>query len=242
MCYVGNTILDLLLYIKHNTTPSIFTSLHLPSMKSPPFALAALVLVAAAYVMHGTGSFATRIVLPYPSPPPPAPICPPTPVIPLPPPAAPICPPTPAPQPPTPTPTTPPPTPIITPSPAPTPNLYPPPVIPPSPQTPNCSPPPLVPPTPPCTPKAPSYPTPPTPANPSPPNAYPLTPPPADFKGCFSSCGLRCVLHSNQDRYRDCMACCNRCNCVPPGQYGNKEIYGSCFTDMKTQAGRPMYP
>ncbi|KAF5755067.1 putative gibberellin regulated protein [Helianthus annuus] len=55
--------------------------------------------------------------------------------------------------------------------------------------------------------------------------------------GCFSSCGLRCELHSNQDRcHRDCMACCNRCNCVPPGQYGKKEICGSCYTDMKTQA------
>ncbi|KAF5755130.1 putative gibberellin regulated protein [Helianthus annuus] len=61
--------------------------------------------------------------------------------------------------------------------------------------------------------------------------------------GCFSSCGLRCELHSNQERcHRDCMACCNRCKCVPPGQYGKKEICGSCYTDMKTQAGRPMCP
>ncbi|KAK1438856.1 hypothetical protein QVD17_04668 [Tagetes erecta] len=59
----------------------------------------------------------------------------------------------------------------------------------------------------------------------------------SDIKGCFSSCGLRCELHSNQDRcHRACMACCNRCNCVPPGQFGNKEMCGSCYTDMKTQA------
>lgn len=59
---------------------------------------------------------------------------------------------------------------------------------------------------------------------------------------CFSSCKLRSELDLKQERcHPSCMACCRRCNCVP-GQYGKREMCGSCYTDMKTLAGRPMCP
>ena len=43
----------------------------------------------------------------------------------------------------------------------------------------------------------------------------------------------RCQLHSRkQVCKRACMTFCDRCKCVPPGIYGNREKCGKCYTSM----------
>ncbi|KAF9623751.1 hypothetical protein IFM89_005258, partial [Coptis chinensis] len=33
-----------------------------------------------------------------------------------------------------------------------------------------------------------------------------------------------------------------RCKCVPPGTFGNKEMCGKCYTEMTTHGNRPKCP
>ncbi|KAL4581651.1 hypothetical protein LXL04_006177 [Taraxacum kok-saghyz] len=75
-----------------------------------------------------------------------------------------------------------------------------------------------------------------------PPTAAPPTPP-RNTKECYPPCVVRCKNHSRQNVcLRACVTCCDRCKCVPPGQSGNKEVCGSCYTNMKTHGGRPKCP
>nr|AAS48461.1 GASA-like protein [Gerbera hybrid cultivar] len=74
-----------------------------------------------------------------------------------------------------------------------------------------------------------------------PPPATPPTPP-RNTKECYPLCVVRCKLHSRQNVcLRACVTCCDRCKCVPPGHYGNKEVC-KCWANMKTHGGRPKCP
>ncbi|GAV74819.1 GASA domain-containing protein [Cephalotus follicularis] len=71
----------------------------------------------------------------------------------------------------------------------------------------------------------------------------PPTPPVRTRLDCAPLCGQRCRLHSRINRCtRACITCCNRCNCVPPGTYGNREKCGKCYTDMTTHGSRIKCP
>ncbi|KAJ0535740.1 putative gibberellin regulated protein [Helianthus annuus] len=87
---------------------------------------------------------------------------------------------------------------------------------------------------------APSKTPPPPPQVKPPPVAKPPTPTPPE---CYPPCLERCKLHSRQNVcLRACVTCCDRCKCVPPGQSGNREVCGTCYTNMKTHGGRPKCP
>ncbi|RHN49891.1 putative gibberellin regulated protein [Medicago truncatula] len=111
-------------------------------------------------------------------------------------------------------------------------------------KTPPYQSPPIVkaPPTPPPIVKTPPYQSPPIvkpPVAPSP----PPTPIVKSWKDCIPLCGYRCQKHSRQNTcIRACMTCCDRCKCVPPGTYGNREKCGKCYTDMVTHGNRPKCP
>ncbi|CAA2958724.1 gibberellin-regulated 14-like [Olea europaea subsp. europaea] len=71
----------------------------------------------------------------------------------------------------------------------------------------------------------------------------PTTPAPKTKLECSPLCVERCKLHSRKRLcMRACMTCCDRCKCVPPGQYGNKEKCGKCYTDMTTHGGKSKCP
>nr|WAU86930.1 birch protein [Betula platyphylla] len=98
---------------------------------------------------------------------------------------------------------------------------------PPPPQAPSLTPPP----------KAPA-PVPPV----TPPADAPL-PPVISKKDCIPQCDRRCQLHSRKRVcMRACMTCCDRCKCVPPGTFGNKEKCGKCYTDMTTHGNQYKCP
>ncbi|XP_047323473.1 gibberellin-regulated protein 1-like [Impatiens glandulifera] len=60
---------------------------------------------------------------------------------------------------------------------------------------------------------------------------------------CESLCEVRCSLHSRPNLCkRACGTCCYRCKCVPPGTYGNREMCGKCYTDMKTHGNKNKCP
>ncbi|KAJ4972549.1 hypothetical protein NE237_005723 [Protea cynaroides] len=60
---------------------------------------------------------------------------------------------------------------------------------------------------------------------------------------CDGLCKVRCSQHSRPNVCtRACGTCCSRCKCVPPGTSGNKEMCGSCYTDMKTHGNKPKCP
>ncbi|KAH0448239.1 hypothetical protein IEQ34_022039 [Dendrobium chrysotoxum] len=59
---------------------------------------------------------------------------------------------------------------------------------------------------------------------------------------CNSECSRRCELSSRQNLCeRACGTCCARCNCVPPGTSGNKELC-PCYNNMTTHGGRKKCP
>ncbi|XP_061347739.1 gibberellin-regulated protein 3-like [Gastrolobium bilobum] len=63
------------------------------------------------------------------------------------------------------------------------------------------------------------------------------------FVDCGGRCKVRCSLHSRPNVCtRACETCCARCKCVPPGTYGNREMCGSCYTDMMTHGNKPKCP
>ncbi|WOH13594.1 hypothetical protein DCAR_0833104 [Daucus carota subsp. sativus] len=66
---------------------------------------------------------------------------------------------------------------------------------------------------------------------------------PHDLFDCQGLCQVRCGLHSRKNVcMRACGTCCARCNCVPPGTYGNREACGKCYTDMTTHGNRLKCP
>ncbi|KAF6174538.1 hypothetical protein GIB67_004732 [Kingdonia uniflora] len=89
---------------------------------------------------------------------------------------------------------------------------------------------------------------PPTPvkAPPSPVKAPPapvILLPPVMVTECPRLCGGRCKLHSRPNHcMRVCNTCCQRCKCVPPGTFGNKDMCGKCYTEMKTHGDKPKCP
>ena len=60
---------------------------------------------------------------------------------------------------------------------------------------------------------------------------------------CIPRCDQRCQLH-NRKRVcmRACMTCCDRCKCVPPGTFGNREKCGKCYTEMTTHGNKYKCP
>nr|GEV56949.1 hypothetical protein [Tanacetum cinerariifolium] len=63
------------------------------------------------------------------------------------------------------------------------------------------------------------------------------------FVDCGNACAIRCGKHSRPNVCtRACGTCCQRCKCVPPGTHGNREMCGSCYTDMLTHGNKPKCP
>ncbi|XP_027148906.1 peamaclein-like [Coffea eugenioides] len=59
---------------------------------------------------------------------------------------------------------------------------------------------------------------------------------------CDSKCGVRCSKAGVQDRcLKYCKICCQECNCVPSGTYGNKHEC-PCYRDKKNSKGKPKCP
>ncbi|XP_038972975.1 gibberellin-regulated protein 11-like [Phoenix dactylifera] len=59
---------------------------------------------------------------------------------------------------------------------------------------------------------------------------------------CSSRCAYRCSKASRHKMcIRACNTCCQRCHCVPPGTFGNKDVC-PCYANMKTHGGRPKCP
>ncbi|KAI9200525.1 hypothetical protein LWI28_009415 [Acer negundo] len=59
---------------------------------------------------------------------------------------------------------------------------------------------------------------------------------------CRSKCKYRCSKASRQKICkRACNTCCERCNCVPPGTFGNKEVC-PCYANMTTHGGKLKCP
>ncbi|TKY73466.1 Snakin-2 protein [Spatholobus suberectus] len=60
---------------------------------------------------------------------------------------------------------------------------------------------------------------------------------------CGGLCKTRCSAHSRPNLCsRACGTCCVRCKCVPPGTSGNRELCGTCYTDMTTHANKTKCP
>ncbi|RDX83463.1 Snakin-2 [Mucuna pruriens] len=60
---------------------------------------------------------------------------------------------------------------------------------------------------------------------------------------CGGLCKSRCSAHSRPNLCnRACGTCCVRCKCVPPGTSGNRELCGTCYTDMTTHANKTKCP
>ncbi|OAY61531.1 gibberellin-regulated protein 3 [Manihot esculenta] len=60
---------------------------------------------------------------------------------------------------------------------------------------------------------------------------------------CGGLCKVRCSLHSRPNVcLRACGTCCLRCQCVPPGTSGNREVCGKCYTEMTTHGNRKKCP
>ncbi|CAF2065052.1 unnamed protein product [Brassica napus] len=59
---------------------------------------------------------------------------------------------------------------------------------------------------------------------------------------CGSACVARCRLSSRPNLcHRACGTCCARCNCVPPGTYGNYDKC-QCYATLTTHGGRRKCP
>ncbi|KAL3812982.1 hypothetical protein ACJIZ3_014250 [Penstemon smallii] len=59
---------------------------------------------------------------------------------------------------------------------------------------------------------------------------------------CGAECVRRCRLSSRPNLcHRACGTCCARCNCVPPGTYGNYETC-PCYASLTTHGGRKKCP
>ncbi|KAA8538623.1 hypothetical protein F0562_028183 [Nyssa sinensis] len=59
---------------------------------------------------------------------------------------------------------------------------------------------------------------------------------------CSYACSRRCRKASRKKVCsRACKTCCMRCNCVPPGTYGNKSAC-PCYASLKTHGHKPKCP
>ncbi|KAI4339931.1 hypothetical protein MLD38_024815 [Melastoma candidum] len=59
---------------------------------------------------------------------------------------------------------------------------------------------------------------------------------------CGAACAARCLLASRHKMcMRACRTCCARCNCVPPGTSGNRDVC-RCYATMTTHGGRLKCP
>ncbi|KAG6410845.1 hypothetical protein SASPL_128915 [Salvia splendens] len=59
---------------------------------------------------------------------------------------------------------------------------------------------------------------------------------------CKSACAGRCKLSSRPNLCkRACGTCCARCNCVPPGTYGNYEAC-PCYASLTTHGNKRKCP
>ncbi|KAI6699330.1 hypothetical protein NL676_013654 [Syzygium grande] len=68
-----------------------------------------------------------------------------------------------------------------------------------------------------------------------------LSPQPAP-SSCDTKCGARCKDAGVKDRcLKYCGICCQKCQCVPSGTYGNK-LECPCYNDMKNSKGTAKCP
>ncbi|XP_030955863.1 gibberellin-regulated protein 1-like [Quercus robur] len=59
---------------------------------------------------------------------------------------------------------------------------------------------------------------------------------------CGAACSARCQLSSRPNLCkRACGTCCARCNCVPPGTSGNRDVC-PCYATMTTHGGQLKCP
>ncbi|CAN8240082.1 unnamed protein product [Cochlearia groenlandica] len=59
---------------------------------------------------------------------------------------------------------------------------------------------------------------------------------------CGSACEARCKLSRRPKLcHRACGTCCVKCNCVPPGTYGNYDTC-ECYASLTTHGGRRKCP
>nr|CAD1826603.1 unnamed protein product [Ananas comosus var. bracteatus] len=66
---------------------------------------------------------------------------------------------------------------------------------------------------------------------------------PVPILDCAALCAGRCSQHSRPNLCaRACGTCCSRCKCVPPGTSGNREMCGTCYTNMTTHGNRTKCP
>nr|GLL39014.1 peamaclein-like [Ipomoea trifida] len=64
----------------------------------------------------------------------------------------------------------------------------------------------------------------------------------ADPGSCDGKCATRCAKAGVMKRCLNfCGLCCNKCNCVPSGTYGNKSEC-PCYRDMVNSKGKPKCP
>ncbi|EOA14287.1 hypothetical protein CARUB_v10027450mg [Capsella rubella] len=64
----------------------------------------------------------------------------------------------------------------------------------------------------------------------------------ADTSTCGGRCNVRCSKAGRQDRcLKYCNICCQKCDCVPSGTYGNKNEC-PCYRDMKNSKGTSKCP
>ncbi|XP_051139536.1 peamaclein-like [Andrographis paniculata] len=71
----------------------------------------------------------------------------------------------------------------------------------------------------------------------------PAQPPVMDWsKYCVENCDRRCSNAGYRERcLQYCGICCDKCHCVPPGTFGNKDAC-PCYRDFKNSKGGPKCP
>ena len=59
---------------------------------------------------------------------------------------------------------------------------------------------------------------------------------------CRAACAYRCSKASRAKLcLKDCNICCGKCNCVPPGTAGNREVC-PCYANLKNSKGTGKCP
>ncbi|CAO2828208.1 unnamed protein product [Amaranthus hypochondriacus] len=58
---------------------------------------------------------------------------------------------------------------------------------------------------------------------------------------CGSKCAVRCSKAGHDNCIKYCHICCQKCNCVPSGTFGNKHEC-PCYRDMRNSKGNPKCP
>ncbi|CAO2815535.1 unnamed protein product [Amaranthus hypochondriacus] len=75
-----------------------------------------------------------------------------------------------------------------------------------------------------------------------PPTDVVTTPAPGAPIDCGAACLVRCSKTKRPNLCRRaCGSCCKRCNCVPPGTYGNYDAC-LCYAALTTKGGRKKCP